>query len=150
MGLIYMEEQQRPVRRPSRWPLLQPRRPLASRRRGGQGDNLRRHAAAGEALTAREPTRRTDANAGGGSGPRFPPPLYSRTLSRTARIAVYSREPMRISRRANKPPYRARITLGINMPSSLQIARITGDQLATNIGMQSQEKRIDDARGDRY
>ena len=50
--------------------------------RGRHGEDLGRHAAAGEAVTA----RRTDAanrcdNAGGGSGPRSPPPPCSRTMS---------------------------------------------------------------------
>ena len=61
---------------------LQPGRPPAGqRRRGRHGEDLGRHAAAGEAVTARGPTRRTDANAGGGSGPRSPPPPCSRTMS---------------------------------------------------------------------
>jgi WD40 repeat protein len=38
---------------------------------------IRDHAAAGEAVTAREPTRRTDVHTGGGSGPNSPPPLCS-------------------------------------------------------------------------
>jgi hypothetical protein len=41
-----------------------------------------------------------------------------------------------------------RTPLAANMPSSLQIASIAGDQLTTNIRMQSMEERISDAGGD--
>ena len=54
-----------------------------------------RDGTAEEAWTASKLTRRTDANAGGGSGPRSPPPPCLWAPSRTARIAVYSREPVR-------------------------------------------------------
>src|SRR5439155_22177624 len=61
-----------------------------------QDNNLQRHAAAGTALTTRRLTRRTDANAGGGSGPGFPPPGCIQASSRTPRNALYSRELERI------------------------------------------------------
>jgi hypothetical protein len=74
---------------------LQSQRSVAGQRRRRQGNDLGRHAAAREALAIRRSKQRTDANADGGSGPRFPPPFRCRTPICTAKIAIFSREPVR-------------------------------------------------------
>src|SRR5262249_29753477 len=76
-------------------------RPLAGQGRGQGGYDLGRHAAAGEALTARGPARRTDADTGGGKGPDSSGSSRSTAEGAVTRVACM--RSLRTSRKSAPP-----------------------------------------------